>query len=143
MKIFSLPWINFLGILWMIVKDKGRINSLLKMVPWEVTTRTMSITFCNINSDFMFIPNKKILTVLSVEIDSYTKKDIVRNMDRYMSTEDIVQKQQFRCHYCSNEWWSQDRRSATWKCALRMMTAGKRKTSSALNVVRNWLAITT
>ena len=34
---------------------------------------------------------------------------MVSHMDKYMETEDMAQKQQFSCHYCSNEWWSQDR----------------------------------
>ena len=33
--------------------------------------------------------------------------------------------------------------SATWKCALRMRTAGKSKTLSSITVVRNSLARTT
>ena len=50
--------------------------------------------------------NMKVLTVLSVEMDSQTK-NMVSHMYKYMETKDIVKKQQFSCHYGSKEWCSQ------------------------------------
>ena len=47
--------------------------------------------------------NMKVLTVLSVEMDSQTKKNMVSHMYKYMETKDIVKKQQFSCHYGSKE----------------------------------------
>ena len=34
---------------------------------------------------------------------------MVSHMDKYMETEDMAQKQQFSCHYCSKECCSQDK----------------------------------
>ena len=39
-------------------------------------------------------------------------------MEKNTQTKDIVQKQQFSCHYCSNKWWSQDR----VVCNMKMCT---------------------
>jgi hypothetical protein len=49
---FSQPRINFLGILWMIVKTKGSVKSLLKLLPEEIISRTSVITFVICNSEF-------------------------------------------------------------------------------------------
>jgi hypothetical protein len=42
---FSQPWINVLGILWIIVKTKGIVKSVLKLLPGEIISRTSVITF--------------------------------------------------------------------------------------------------
>ena len=42
---FSQPWINFFGILWMIVKNKGSVKSLLKLLHGEIISGTYVNTF--------------------------------------------------------------------------------------------------
>jgi hypothetical protein len=69
-KAFSQPWLNFLGILWMIVKTKGSIKSLLKSATWGNNFQKLCQYLFYSQS---WIQNMKILTDLTVQIYSYKK----------------------------------------------------------------------
>ena len=50
---FSQPWISFLDILWIIVKTKGSVKSLLKLLPGGIISRTHINTFFICNCEFV------------------------------------------------------------------------------------------
>ena len=71
---FSQPWINFLGILRMIVKTKGSVKSLLKLLSGEIISRTY------VNNFFYSQKWIKIMKILPVQIDSYKNNYMMNNM---------------------------------------------------------------
>ena len=78
------------------------------MLPGKYLLEPMSITFCNLNSEFFYDSEYENPECFVCGNRFIHKKDMVSQMDKYMETRYIVQKQQFSCHFCSNEW-SQDK----------------------------------